>query len=102
MLMYSTRSGFLTVHIAMLPRTFTITNTIPCNVSTSHEQSVTLHWGPTCSPLGHTPSISANTKNIGDAHNAWEFISPHIVHHHLPILALLIGAIFNDSLIMLN
>ena len=54
----------------MLPRSFTLTDTTPYIASASHVYALTLPWGPTCPPLGPTSSISENTSNAGDKHDA--------------------------------
>ena len=69
--MYSTRSGFsLLVHKAMLLRTVTTTDAIPCTALASHLHILGLPQGPIYLPLGFTPSILVDTNNDGDAHDA--------------------------------
>ena len=70
-LTFSTRSGFsLFVHKAMLPRTLTSIDAMPCTASASHVHAPGPLQGPTYPPLGHTPSTLVNTNSDGDAHNA--------------------------------
>ena len=99
-LMDSIRSGFLYIHMAMLSKILTIKNTMPCTVSASHFYALRLTWGPKCPPMCCTPSISANTSNARDAHNAWRKFPPYSLYCHLPISELVIGAIFSTCLAM--
>ena len=69
-LMYSTRSRLLFVHLVMLPRTFTSTDATLCIALASYVHALGLPLGPTYTPLGSTPSITANTSNARDAHDA--------------------------------
>ena len=68
--MYSTRSGFLLLHIEILPRTLTTTDATPCTASASYVHALSLPQGPIYPPLGRTFSTLTNTKGAGDAHNA--------------------------------
>ena len=92
-LMYSTRSGFLPIHILMLPRTFTIIDAKSCTASASHVHALILPWGLTYPPLVHTPSIPSNTDNAGGTHDAWGYILPHILYFYLPISDLVMGSV---------
>ena len=70
-LMYSTRSGFsLLVCKAILPRTLTTTDAMPCTISASYVYALDPPQGPTHLPLGCTLSILVDTNNDGYAHNA--------------------------------
>ena len=100
-LTYYTTSVFLSICVVMVPHTFTLSDITPCTMSASHLHALTLPWGPICPPLGHNLSISANTSNAGDTHNALVFIPHHILHHHLLILDLVIDTIFSTSSVML-
>ena len=53
-LIYSTRSGLLSIYVTVLPRTLTTTHSMPCIISASHVHAPSLPQGPTCPPLGHT------------------------------------------------
>ena len=76
--MYSTRPGFLLVYMAMLPKTLTTTDSMPCTALVSHVHALNLPWGPICPLLGCTLSILTNTNSSGDAHDALKFILPYI------------------------
>ena len=67
--MYSTRSEFLSIHMAILPKTFTLIDATLCTALASQLNALTLPGGPTCPPLGCTP-ISEDTSNAGDTHDA--------------------------------
>ena len=54
----------------MLPRTLTAANAMLYTAPASYAHALSLPWGPTCPPLGCTPSILVNTSNNGDAHDA--------------------------------
>ena len=75
----------------MLPRTLTITDFMPCTVSVSHVYALGPPQGPMYLLLGHTPSILVNTKNDRDAQDASGVLLPHILHHTLLILDLVLG-----------
>ena len=81
----------LTIHMAMLIRTLTAANTMPCAVTVSNEHALSLHHGPICPHLVWSPSILINTSNSRDAHDAWGPNPPHIMHFYLPILNLAEG-----------
>ena len=85
-----------------MPRICTLTNAMLCTVLASHVHTLTLTWGHTYPPLGHTSSILANTSNARDAYNALGFISPYILHCHLQISDLLIDIIFGTSSLILH
>ena len=92
----------LSVHKAMLPRTLSSIDAMLCTASASHVHALGPPLGPTCLPLGCTPSILASTNNVGDAHNAWVSIPPRTQHCHLPILGLVWGVSHGTSLAMLH
>ena len=86
--------------MALLLRTFTKIDTISCTVLASNVLALNVPQGPTCPPLGCTPSLLANTSNNRGAQDAWGFIPPYTLHHHLLILDLAGGVIFGISSIM--
>ena len=91
-LMYSTRSGFsLSIHKQCFQGQLTTTDAMPCTASASHAHALGPPQGPTYLPLGHTPSILVNTNNDRDAHDAWGFVLPHILHCYLLISDLVRG-----------
>ena len=49
--------------MAILLMTFTITDAMLCTALISHVHAVTLTQGPTCPPLGCSPSILAISNN---------------------------------------
>ena len=100
-LIYSTRSGFLSICITMLPRTFMTAKATPCSASVFYMHDLSLPQGPTYPLMGHSPSILKKTNNARGAHNAWGFILPHILHCHLLILDLVRSIICSTFLIML-
>ena len=54
----------------MLPRTLSSIDATLCTASASHAHALGPPLGPTYFPLGRSPSILANTNNVGVAHNA--------------------------------
>ena len=85
----------LSIHMVILPRTFTLTEAILCTASKSYVHALILTWGPICPFIGCTQYISANTNNARATHNAWEYILSHILHYHLLIKVLVISAILS-------
>ena len=73
-----------------------------CTASAFHAHALGPPLGPTCLPLGRTPSILAITNNVGDAHDAWVSVLPCTRHHHLPISGLVWGVSYGTSLAMLR
>ena len=51
--------------MAMLPRILTLIDAVFFTASASYVHALALPQGPTYPPLGYTPSISANTINVG-------------------------------------
>ena len=92
----------LSVRKAMLPRTLSSIDATLCTASASHVHALGPPLGPTCLPLGHTPSILASTNNVGDVHDAWVSILPRTRHRHLPISGLVWGVSHGTSLAMLR
>ena len=84
-LIYSTRSRFLLIFIAVLPRIFTLIDDMLYTALASHMHAPTLTHRPIYPPLVCTLSFSANTNNIKDSHNARGFIPPNILHYNLVI-----------------
>ena len=68
-----------------LPRTLTTTDTMPFTALASHAYTLGPPQGLICLPLGCTPCILVNTNNDRDTHDAWGYVLPHILHHHLLI-----------------
>ena len=62
---YSTRSGFLAVFIAILPKLFTFTDYILCIASASYVHVLILTQGPRYPPPGCIPFILANSIMLG-------------------------------------
>ena len=83
-------------------RTLSSIDATLCTASAFHAHALGPPLGPTCLPLGRTPSILASTNNVGDAHNAWVSVLPHTRHCHLPISGLVWGISHGTSLAMLH
>ena len=92
----------LSVHKAILPRTLSSIDATLCTASASHAHALGPPLGPTCLPLGCTPSILASTNNVGDGHDAWVSVLPRTQHCHLPISGLVWGVGHGTSLAMLH
>ena len=86
---------------AILPRTLSSIDATLCTASAFHAHALGPSLGPTCLPLGHTPSILASTSNVGDAHDAWVSVLPCTRHCHLLISGLVWGISHGTSLAML-
>ena len=56
--------------MVMLPRTFALIDAMLCTELASYVHVLSVPQGLVCPPLGYIPSISANTSNSRDAHDA--------------------------------